>query len=618
MIAPYLHRLKHPRQAKVNVTPSAHKLTSLLERDESPPSGSNRNIDALVSSPVAPPNTAMPYTVQTPQTASRIYPSKEEMHPSKVHQSTIKEPRSVFQLNASAGTSPTKSVMEQDTPTKLTSTLPGHMSSPTFDFSFAGQDSSLSAEAQKIMDSVREEAAKIKAQMQSERDKQKEQDGETNQLYGVGGRKIAQAKGKSGRFSDVHKQQFRKMDSIAGHASTWKTKLQANVTSLKRSKSKAGLDDPERGLPSSKSFKSLNASNTSERLENTSPSKRMRKDYNGDTSAARPVSQDDKVKDESTPGRSRPQGGTLPSAVTTPTKSSLARSASVKSLKTPTMIPSLSRSNSTKSVASPVRPKTEGSNRYLSFSKIGNMKSILHRAPPKFSDDPHKVAAGTHLPTKEKMDLDKALPSLPATPSNGPTIKHVNFSPSTKSLSSLASAFPSKIPSCPTTSHGPAITTQAPISYPNLPSPNVTARAPRTPKPSNNTTPQAPATAPPSAFTFRAPTSLSFPKSAPHTPTIRQVRPSGITTPLPSAFSDISALPSGKKRRHEDDENVDPAHETEEDERPAKKARSGNGLDVSPSKQAASKARMGTKIPKMKGGLSLGRLNVLARPKERR
>ena len=93
------------------------------------------------------------------------------------------------------------------------------------------------------MDSVREEAAKIKAQMMAEQKKQQTSDEEAKQLFGVGGRQIKKAKGRSGRFSDLHRQEFKKMDSIANHASTWKSKLQGtSETSLKRSPSNAALD----------------------------------------------------------------------------------------------------------------------------------------------------------------------------------------------------------------------------------------------------------------------------------------------------------------------------------------------------------------------------------------
>ncbi|KAI4120695.1 MAG: hypothetical protein LQ347_007049, partial [Umbilicaria vellea] len=418
---------------------TSQKLSSLLERDETPSAGVQMNMDTIVSSPVAPTNAAMTQhtfhttspAVRTPQTASRIYPNLEEMHPSKVQQSTAKKPDSCLRngfagpkLNTPLPTKVAAITASHDTPTKSKGSLPSHMSSPGFDFKFLRPDSDLSVEAQKIMDSVREEAARIKAQMIAERDAQARKDGETENWYGAGGRKIAKPKGKAGRYSDVHMEDFKKMDSIAGHVSTWKTRLQPNKTgTLKRSKSKAGLDEPEKQPPKARFMKAMPGSFPGDRLENDAPGKRVKQNYQDDTSAARPVSRDsqpDPISKQTTSFLPRSKSG-LPTAVTTPTKSSLARTTSVKSFKS-SMIPSLSRSPSTKTLGSPAVPKTEGSNKYLSsLAKLGsmsNMKSILHRPPPKFSDDPIKVAAGTHLPASPgKINLDKELPNLPGTPS---------------------------------------------------------------------------------------------------------------------------------------------------------------------------------------------------------
>lgn len=548
----------------------------------------------------------------------------------------------------SSPSKPAVSAASQDTPSRSRGLLPSHMSSPTFDFSFERPESDLSEEAQKIMDSVREEAAKIKAQMWEEKIKQGDKDGQAGQLYGVGGRKIAKPKGKSGRYSDVHRQEFKKMDSIAGHASSWKTKFQASVPSLKRSPSKAGLDETPGQIPRSKSFKSFGEQVSNDRLENAAPGKRAKQHHGDDTSMARPVSRDTNSGPDSapaTPAKTGPQL-ILPSVITTPTKASLARSVSVKSMKT-SMIPSLSRSASTKTLGSPAMPKTEPSNKYSSsLSRFGSMKSILHRSQPKFSDDPAKVAAGTHLPLPSaKMDLEKELPSLPGTPSTSlhrsPIIKRVGFTPNTKSHHDLAvnSPSPSKIPT-PYRLHQSKQSDTSPVSsdpitYPILAnSPNITTRA------------KIPKASAPGDFTFRAEKTINFSPTkttgySSHNSTIRQVRPSGISTPL-LTLGTLPAIPHGmpnKKRRRpesdseaEDVENVDPkvADQGEDGDQPkAKKQR----LDASPEKPMVKQSPMkkrtagagSIKIPKAgvakeKGrkGLSLSRLNMLARPKERR
>lgn len=574
------------------------------------------------------------------------------MQPNKVHQSNVKSSPSrpgldnVFDRLSASPSKSAVSVIGQQTPSKSKGPLPSHMTSPTFDFSFERPESDLSLEAQKIMDSVREEAAKIKAQMIEEKNRQDHKDGETDQLYGVGGRKINKPRGKSGRYSDVHRQEFKKMDSIASHGSTWKNKIHANTSSLKRSPSKAELDhQPEKTLVRTKSLKGFGFSDTSDRLGNTSPGKRVKQKYGDDTSAARPASRDSHTEQDSgrtVSGKLRPDSN-LPNAATTPTKSSLARSASVKNMKT-SMIPSLSKSSTTQNLNSPLRPNTEGSNKYLSsLSRFGSMKSILHRPQPKFSDDPFKVAAGTHLPLPQgKMDLGKDLPSLPGSPSMGlqrsPTMKRVGFAPATprKNVATETSS-PSKIPtphpqSQPEVSTSPPIT-KDPLAYPILAnSPNITTRT------------KLPEMSAPGDFTFRSEQTIEFSPIKATTltspgSTIRHVRPSGVPTHVP-AFHALPAIPHGmpnKKRSRpepdteaEDDENVDPMEtEDDDDDQPrAKKQRTGESPIKPILSESPLKRRMGgvggSRIPKAGGakqkgriGMTLGRLHMLASPKKR-
>jgi hypothetical protein len=63
----------------------------------------------------------------------------------------------------------------------------------------------------------------------------------------VGGRVFARPKGRSGRFSDVHMAEFKKMDSIANHPSAFRAQqpLVQPVSSLKRSPSKPNFNEPE-------------------------------------------------------------------------------------------------------------------------------------------------------------------------------------------------------------------------------------------------------------------------------------------------------------------------------------------------------------------------------------
>ncbi|KAL8802532.1 MAG: hypothetical protein Q9182_003772 [Xanthomendoza sp. 2 TL-2023] len=605
--------------SRVENTPD--KLSSVLEREESPPQ-KLQNIDELLSSPTAPADRnsnrhyAIPGSFDTPPPAQRVHPGLNEMHPSKVHASTVKQPELIDAPNtAPVTTKPTGTI--QSTPLKNRGTLPPYMSSPGFDFSFTRPESDLSEEAQKIMDSVREEAARIKAQMQAElNQKQLEKGEDSKQLTGVEGRKIAQPR--SGRYSDVHKQQFKKMDSIANHISTWKMKIQSTATaptassSLKRSNSKAGLDKVESGIPHSKSFKALSKPDDAD-----GPSgKRLKRTHNDDASQTRPISCDINDGISTTPAKTHPTA--LPSAVTTPTRASLARSASVKASKT-SMIPSLSRSASTKTLGT---PQTEGSNKYMSkMGKFSPIKSILHRSQPKFSDDPVKVAAGTHLPfpTKPTLSLNKDLPKLPSTPPKdllrSPSVKkQVNFTPSTKPLGDISpvpSPSPSKIPRSG--------------SMKALDSPNVTHR----------NTHKIPTTlgGHPGDFTFTSSKTINFgPATSGPTKTIRPVRPSGFPTPLAEiAFENhntgatIEHGIGNKKRKHEqassdheeDEENIDPSSATIQS--PSKRVKMGDAMTTPSKKQLVKtpKSKGKSSAGKGRGIMSLGRLNALARPKER-
>ena len=630
-------------QSRSLATPLSN-LSSLFERDESPENGFTTNIDALISSPVAPPNTSTtqsrfnrpPSAAKTPQTAPRLYPSLEEMHLSKVQQSTIVP--NLGSRNVDLRAPPTSSTAfvvaePQKTPSKSENIVAQSMTSPSFDFSLERPESDLSAEAQKIMDSVRGEAAKIKAQMLEERSRQQDKDGETDPFCGIAGRQINKPKGRSGRYSNVHNQEFKKMDSIAGHVSMWKNKMQENTSSLKRSPSKAGLDQPEKPLQRTKSFKSFGFNESPERLENSASTKRAKQNYGDDTATARPVSRDANSSIQTMPAKIPTKTG-LPSAVTTPTKASLARSASVRSIKT-SMIPSLSRSASTKTLNSPTMPRTEGSNKYASsLARFGSMKSILHRSQPKFSSDPTKVADGTHLPLPQGvLDVERDFPKIPDKLSLGlqrtPTIKRVGFTltPDVRPQKDppCNAPSPSKIPT-PHTEPQPEVSTSPPINtdpikYPVLTEfPHITIR------------PQIPRASTPGDFTFRASKTISFSPSkdagitSPGS-TIRHVRPSSIPTHVPK-FDSLPAIPHGmpnKKRsrpepdtENEDWENVDPMGTggSDEDQPCVKKQR----MSASPEKSLSPVKSSIPKIDHAKGkgkkGISLGRLNMLARPKK--
>ena len=560
------------------------------------------------------------------------------MHPSKVHRSTTKPTESLSQstihnvnsVKTVSQLDPLASAISQNTPTKLPGAWPNILS-PKFEFSIGQDESALSLEAQRIMESVRGEAAKIKAQMQAEREKQNLNDEAAIHDFEVLGRKIAQPKGKSGRFSDAHREQFKRMESIAGHASVWKNRIQHNAA-LPASKSHPDLvaDAVKTQLPRSKSFKSLIASRLedSDRLENLASGKRVKKNHGDDTSSARPISRDDTVRNDATQSTASKISlqSRLLSAITTPTKASLARTASVKHLK-PSMIPSPYRGSLKQSIGSPAMFKSEGSKKYRqSLAKFGHVKSFLHWRQPGIANDPHKEPVGPlSAISEDNLRLDKALPSLPQTvstrlSSSPPTVDSVDFTLAGKSKSDLmpVSPSPSKIPEArslhkPSNALIPDLTT-----YPSIAnSPNITTRI---------KIPTAPI---PGDFTFRSERSILF-NSKPQTPTIRRVRPSGVSTPL-AAFNPLPPIPHGlpnKKRRRassdDDDniENVPPA-----DEPQTKKLKSSPQKYMPLQVNTTAGTTSASKIPQARGGrdksrgrsaLSLSRLNMLARPKSRR
>ncbi|PHH49566.1 hypothetical protein CFIMG_007725RA00001 [Ceratocystis fimbriata CBS 114723] len=183
----------------------------------------------------------------TPST-SVARPPASEMHPSKIHRPSL-VPSSAIKhgfrdLNPTTRTEQLLAAA-QATPTKSRETNARHhhaMPSSPFTFSVthpSGVEKGLSNEALKIMDGLREEAAKIKAGLIADRERDREQ------AESLADRKFAQPKGKSNRYSAVHMAEFKKMDSIENHPSAFRAAPGrfTPVKALKRKPSKANLDD---------------------------------------------------------------------------------------------------------------------------------------------------------------------------------------------------------------------------------------------------------------------------------------------------------------------------------------------------------------------------------------
>ncbi|KAA8644709.1 uncharacterized protein ATNIH1004_008916 [Aspergillus tanneri] len=528
------------------------------------------------------------------------------MHPSKVHQSTTKQPNSGLILGFNpipkdADGNLVKGALVQDTPSKPKhSPAPSsHFGTPGFDFKFACHESQLSDEARKLMETVRQDAARIKSQIARD---QPSQSPASNDAHDVGDRKIAQPKGKAGRFSNAHMAEFKKMDSIAGHASAFRAtpgRFQpVQEKTLKRSNSKARLDEsPAKAVPSVPRSPAPSA-------------KRVKHDTSDDTSTHRPVEGEPRTPKPTAHSRPRPRSTTRASHFT-PTRASAAR-ATATSIKPPrsSMIPSLARSPSLQHPSAPRTPRTDFNPRLkTNIPTLPNLKSILRRHQPLFSKDPTKIAAGTHVTASDfnsKLLLQspsrQASDDVVQTPSPK---KRVEFSSSTRSPGPQASPSPSKIPSArPATSD---------VVYPSLPA----------------LTPEKTAAATPTA------TSGEITKS-----TIRQVRPSDVpstTRPLPK----VAGVPHGignKKRYREttehgtDSENMPPVDTTDE-VRSTKRVKLGSPSPTkmptpsptkprshTPLRSTAKGSRSGTPASaraKNRGVLSVSRLNMLAQPKNR-
>lgn len=429
-------------------TPLPHvPLGSLVERDETPEGGPQSILDSILSSPGSRAHPATENqldelsTIKTPKTLPRV--AHAEMNPKEIHQTTTRAPDSGLRLGF-ADISPPKAnntvAAAQNTPSKTAprASLPQHLTAASFDFKFASE-SNLSEDARNLMNNVREDAERIKLRILAEKDTQARKDMEAERLFGAvnaTGRKIARPQGKAGRFSDVHMAQFKKMDSIANHPSSYRAQpnfAQPTQQSLKRSGSKAGLDETDRprtagkgtpgrlppqfGLPSANSSPQkvlANLSVDSERLENDAPAKR-RKSMFGDVSAGRAPTDEDKSGASRPSALPRPKSG-LPPSLLTPTKASLARSNTGKApLAAPGKVSLLPRSNSVKSLKYTDEQTPSADERIPAMSspqKIGPPRSESNKSIRPLPPLPSKASPPTRSSTI--ATASKPLPAVPS------------------------------------------------------------------------------------------------------------------------------------------------------------------------------------------------------------
>ncbi|KAH7082235.1 hypothetical protein FB567DRAFT_500084 [Paraphoma chrysanthemicola] len=623
---------------------------------------------------------------RTPNNRTPIKPAGEEMHPAHHHASTAKvldEARWLGFQALGAHTAPPKAMgANQATPSKTpvpasAADLTRIESSPDFRFRFKSPFSGFGGA----------KTSKQNGQMLSPRTrnllkevKGGDTPGGSRALFGATEfsskadvapeRKKVEPKGKMARFSDVHMQQFKKMDSIANHPSAFRAdptrfkpvvaqplkksaskadlakpeagKLkrtqskmdvaepaQAPTSSLKRTQSKVDLTEPSTSkipptplkrtqskmdltgssLPRSQSTVRLVPSTCDGRpisrdgpTDGNPAAKRVKRTEIDDAATTRPMSRDGlagpSAPVSATPARKITSQTALPrlaARLMTPTKSSIARSQSVKVMKTTSMIPSLNKSPSKSNLFSPtniaqaMRDGAKESMRQASHN-LQRVRSILRTPSRKFSDDPAKVAAGTHMSPPPVFNLEKTLPAPPAT---APVKKQVIFSSSTlqrasetelgKSPSPMKFRAGSEVPS-----GAVFYPTLAGVQYPDISQDSESPTA----SPSRRLTFGGEAANHPRSFSFESGKAVNFAGPA-STGTIRVVRK-----------SDASSLVEGKKRKLDtvqessDKENSEPA---EDEYRSAKKVKP---TPATPSKTPAASSKLPRRTPGRSSAIS--------------
>ncbi len=439
-----------------------NKLESLSEHDDEMP-GAFPNSPPADGTPTRAAKRINTGLEATPRERTPIKPSDSEMHPQKHHGTTAKPLQEVRHLgfsNMGAFTEPPKQTSRiatlQGTPTRLPNPAQD-IKGATYQFTFRREHSlELSPEAKRLMVEKREEALRIREQMIASEESKKEQ----IVLEAAAARNTEAAKGKKhGRFSEVHREGFKKMDSIASHPSAFRSAGPGKVTttmittgeplkSLKRSPSKAQLEDthsvPQRALQRSPSKPNLTHPGSllprvasSHDLhsapddKSTSPAKRTKRTHVEDASATRPESSSSAESSGlSTPQQNKtlrmhPSNPNL-SHITTPTQASMARATSVKSIKF-TAIPTptaLARSHSKPAVVqheetcdAPMTPLLARSPSKASILAKPAVDQAIDGGSPLLSRPPSKPS-----PSKDSSESDSNVVGKQSTSTQAPLL----------------------------------------------------------------------------------------------------------------------------------------------------------------------------------------------------
>lgn len=420
------------------------ELTKEFGRAELAASGTPKKKIAIAS-----PATPATYALKPPST---------EMHPSKFHPTTA-EPSSALRLGFTDITAARKRDSSHGAGLQSTPTKVGVPSSAfTLRVPHGGDYLGLGPEALRVLEGLREKAAEYKADIVAQRANES-----TSASTDAKGRTIATPKGKSGRFSAVHMAEFKKMDSIEGHASAWRAqngRFQPVVNpGVKRSLSKANLDIPQNSLKRTPSKREAGPQSSVTRklaLETKSvshplskkldfkaraseeqssakdeqpslPSKRFKKNAEDDTSTTRPVMQEStsvprpvsSVKRHAISRIARPSLSRLMS----PTKSSLANAASPKKSEVP--VAALSPKPTFKSRLEALK-ESRGLKESTESKEAKESKESKESKWPKETTEPKELKAFKDLKAlKETKESDEAAMSQPDTPLRRSMMKSV-------------------------------------------------------------------------------------------------------------------------------------------------------------------------------------------------
>ncbi|RYC88942.1 hypothetical protein BFJ63_vAg8231 [Fusarium oxysporum f. sp. narcissi] len=703
--------------------PATSNLTSVVEDAESPErlpqlkshSKAKGKNNAAPSSPAPAPSTPA---------SSAMKPPHEEMHPSKAHHN-MGEPSSAMRLGFTDIKDTSRPGVPPDTPSKIGAPASDFM----FRFTRDTTDSTLSGDAQRLMEELRGQAAKIKADMIAKRDAES---AEEDAL----GRKIAKPKGKTSRYSAAHMAEFKKMDSIENHASAWRAqngRFQPVVQSLKRTPSKANLETTPTSSPDKSGLKrspskaeldvptpstpritqSLKRKSSRANLEEYQqspspkkstmppsniptaipasskkaqlfpnvhqrvPSKRLKQRMEDDATTNRPPSRDDssipRPKSSGSGSTKLPASSLSLARLMSPTKASLAHTGkpTISLIKSPSKVDlksGLPKSTSTSHLM-PGKPTTPRS-RVISPGRFDRVKSILrgNRTPSGNVQTAIPQPMVSQTPAPPKADKDKALPPLPLTTPRRKVTKHVAFTPEVTRIAFEQNS-PSPQKSCLKTQSTRTLAdeqfqgidgTLAKADSGDVVYPDLSGFRPL-PEPPSKQKDNAPASVP-GKFTFRSDHTIEFGDvpvlgfgASPGQSSVRQVRQSlkpnakmpgsfpGPTSPIglnkenkePGSAKILVGAPHGmsNKKRHRTSWD-----EEEEEQKSAERAAKKRKAEHVPEGEAllaprlvggtpsAKKVRFGSATPrtpasasptKKRAVLSLSRLNMLARPKNR-